>query len=69
MPSLAVQPRTLPELMAASGRTNWTKFLSRVLGPLLDVLLVEAIVLDTPRSPTQQYRPSEVGRQGLRGGM
>lgn len=64
----AVEPRTLPELMAPSGRTNRTKFRDQVLAPLLEAGLVEMTIPDKPRSPKQQYRTTDAGRQRLRGG-
>jgi ATP-dependent DNA helicase RecG len=62
---LTEEPRTLPELMAPSGRTNRTKFRDQVLAPLLDAGLVEMTVPDKPRSPKQQYRMTEAGRVAL----
>lgn len=62
---LAEDPRTLPELMAPSGRTNRTKFRDQVLAPLLGNGLVEMTVPDKPRSPKQQYRTTDAGRAAL----
>ena len=62
---LTEEPRTLPELMVPSGRTNRTKFRDQVLAPLLDAGLVEMTVPDKPRSPKQQYRMTEAGRAAL----
>jgi ATP-dependent DNA helicase RecG len=66
--ALAVEPRTLSELMAVSGRTNRTKFLNQVLGSLLEVGLVEMTIPDKTRSPNHQYQAIEVRWQRLRGG-
>lgn len=65
---LASESRTLPELMAPSGRTNRTKFRDQVLAPLLEAGLVEMTIPDKPRSPKQRYRITEAGRARLRGG-
>ncbi|MCC6747123.1 MAG: putative DNA binding domain-containing protein [Deltaproteobacteria bacterium] len=65
---LAAESRTLPELMAPSGRTNRTKFRDQVLAPLLEAGLVEMTIPDKPRSPKQRYRITEAGRARLRGG-
>jgi len=62
---LLEEPRTLPELMVPSGRTNRTKFREQVLAPLLDAGLVEMTVPDKPRSPNQQYRITAAGRAAL----
>ncbi len=62
---LAGEPRTLPELMAPSGRTNRTKFRNQVLAPLLDAGLVEMTIPGKPRSPKQQYRITKAGRAAL----
>lgn len=64
---LAAESRTLPELMAPSGRTNRTKFRDQVLAPLLEAGFVEMIIPDKPRSPKQRYRITEAGRDRLRG--
>lgn len=65
MLELAVESKTLPELMAASGRTNRTKFRDGVLAPLLGAGLVEMTIPDKPRSPKQQYRTTEAGQVAL----
>lgn len=62
---LTVEPRTLPELMAPSGRTNRTKFREQVLAPLLAAGLVEMTLPDKPRSPKQQYQITEAGRVAI----
>jgi ATP-dependent DNA helicase RecG len=62
---LAEEPKTLPELMVPSGRTNRTKFRDQILAPLLDAGLVEMTVPDKPRSPKQQYRTTVAGRAAL----
>lgn len=62
---IAVEPRTLPELMAPSGRSNRTKFRDQVLAPLLEAGLVEMTVPDKPRSPKQQYRITRAGRAAI----
>lgn len=65
MLEIAVEPRTLPELMAPSGRSNRTKFRDQVLAPLLEAGLVEMTVPDKPRSPKQQYRITRAGRAAI----
>lgn len=62
---LAVEPRTLPELMAPSGRTNRTKFRDQVLAPLLAARLIGMTIPEKPRSSRQQYRTTEAGRAAL----
>ena len=62
---LAVDSRTLPELMAPSGRTNRTKFRDQVLHPLLEARLLEMTLPDKPRSPKQQYRTTAAGKKLL----
>ncbi len=64
---LAVEPRTLPELMVPSGRSNRTKFRDQVLAPLLEAGLLERTIPDKPRSPNQRYRTTDAGRQRLLG--
>lgn len=59
------EERTLPELMAPSGRTNRTKFRDQVLAPLLEAGLVEMTIPDKPKSPKQRYRITEAGRKAL----
>lgn len=59
---LATEPRTLPDLMAPSGRTNRTKFRDQVVAPLLDAGLLEMTIPDKPRSSKQQYRITRAGR-------
>lgn len=59
---LATEPRTLPDLMAPSGRTNRTKFRDQVVAPLLDAGLLEMTIPDKPRSSKQQYRITHAGR-------
>jgi ATP-dependent DNA helicase RecG len=62
---LAEEPRTLPELMTPSGRTNRTKFRDQVLAPLLDAGLLEMTIPGKPRSPNQQYRTTAAGHRLL----
>jgi ATP-dependent DNA helicase RecG len=66
--ALAIESRTLPELMSPSGRTNRTKFRDQVLAPLIQAGLVEMTIPDKPRSPKQQYRVTEAGRRLVRDG-
>ncbi len=68
MLALAVDPRTPLKLTAASGRTNRSRFLNQVLGPLFETGLIEMTIPDKPRGPNQQYRMIEVGWRQLRGG-
>ncbi|MBU6284016.1 transcriptional regulator, partial [bacterium] len=63
----AWESKTLPELMAPSGRSNRTKFRDQVLAPLLDAGLVEMTIPTKPRSSRQRYRLTEAGRARLRG--
>lgn len=56
---------SIAELMQAVGRSNRTKFRTAVLVPLLKMGLVEMTQPDSPRSPTQQYRLTTLGKQVL----
>jgi len=65
---IATVPKSLPELMAPSGRTNRSKFREQVLAPLLEAGLLEMTIPDKPRSSKQQYRTTAAGSDLLRGG-
>lgn len=52
-------------LMQAVGRTNRTKFRDAVLTPLFELGLIEMTQPESPRSPTQKYRLTELGKQVL----
>ncbi|KPQ22772.1 MAG: putative transcriptional regulator containing an HTH domain and an uncharacterized domain shared wi [Halomonas sp. HL-48] len=62
---LCVEETPVMHLMQATGRSNRTKFREAVLNPLLDLRLIEMTQPDSPRSPTQKYRLTDLGRQVL----
>jgi ATP-dependent DNA helicase RecG len=62
---IAQPHRSVSELMTACGRTNRTKFRNQVLDPLLEMGLIEMTIPDKPRSPKQQYRTTQAGRNVL----
>ena len=62
---IAQPHRSVSELMTACGRTNRTKFRNQVLDPLLEMGLIEMTMPDKPRSPKQQYRTTQAGRNVL----
>ncbi len=62
---LALESRSIPELMASSGRTSRTKFRDQVMAPLLEAGLLEMTLPDKPRSSKQQYRITAAGRSAL----
>jgi ATP-dependent DNA helicase RecG len=51
--------------MSLSGRSDRTKFRAAVLQPLLDAGLIAMTEPDKPRSPRQQYRTTEKGRNRI----
>ncbi len=53
------------DLMAASGRSNRTKFRDRVLNPLLPAGLIEMTIPDKHTSRLQKYRLTDKGRVWL----
>lgn len=59
---VAQLPKTLAELMEASGRSDRTKFRHQVLRPLLDAGLLEMTVPEKPRSSNQKYRRTIAGK-------
>ena len=58
---------TLLVLMAASGRSDRTKYRHQVLNPLLSADLLEMTIPDKPTSSLQKYRLTEKGRAWLAG--
>lgn len=62
---VAGEPRALPELMAASGLKNKTRFRDQVVRFLLEAGLLEMTIPDKPRSPQQRYRTTAKGRRVL----
>lgn len=60
-----VEEAPIAHLMQATGRSNRTKFRAAVLNPLLDSGLIEMTQPDSPRSPTQKYRLTDLGKQVL----
>lgn len=57
--------KSLVELMAATGRTNRTKFRHQVLNPLLAEGLIEMTIPEKPTSRLQKYRLTAKGRDRL----
>ncbi|MEW5946012.1 MAG: Fic family protein [bacterium] len=57
--------KSTAELMAATGRSNRTKFRNQVLNPLIADGLVEMTLPDKPRSSNQKYRLTDAGRKFL----
>ncbi|HAV45335.1 MAG TPA: hypothetical protein DCX44_08615 [Halomonas sp.] len=60
-----VEEAPITRLMNVAGRSNRTKFRAAVLNPLLDSGLIEMTQPDSPRSPTQKYRLTALGKQIL----
>ncbi|MGP9764237.1 Fic family protein [Halomonas sp. AOP13-D3-9] len=60
-----VEEAPITHLMKVTGRSNRTKFRAAVLNPLLDLGLIEMTQPDSPRSPTQKYRLTDLGKQVL----
>ena len=60
-----VEEAPITLLMKVTGRSNRTKFRVAVLNPLLDSGLIEMTQPDSPRSPTQKYRLTDLGKQVL----
>ena len=60
-----VEEAPITLLMKVTGRSNRTKFRVAVLNPLLDSGLIEMTQPDSPRSPTQKYRSTDLGKQVL----
>lgn len=60
-----VEETSVTALMQVTGRSNRTKFRLAVLNPLLDLKLIEMTQPDSPRSPTQKYRLTDLGEQVL----
>ena len=60
-----IEEAPITHLMQVTGRSNRTKFRAVVLNPLLDLGLIEMTQPDSPRSPTQKYRLTELGKQVL----
>lgn len=60
-----IEEAPITHLMQVTGRSNRTKFRAVVLNPLLDLGLIEMTQPDSPRSPTQKYRLTDMGKQVL----
>ena len=52
----------LADLMAVANRSNRTKFRDQVINPLVKDGLLEMTDPDSPRSPQQKYRLTELGK-------
>jgi len=53
------------ELMKALKLKGRDNFLKKYMEPALNLGLIEMTQPDSPKSPTQKYRPTEAGKQML----
>jgi len=62
---LAMEEKSIGELMEHAGRANRTKFRDHVLRSLLDAEWLEMTIPEKPRSSKQRYRTTAAGRRAL----
>ena len=56
------QPTSVVELMQAAKQTNRTRFKKKYLDPLMKMGILAMTQPDSPRSPTQKYYLTELGK-------
>lgn len=56
------QPISVGELMKVAKQTNRTRFKKNYLDPLLNLGIIAMTQPDSPKSPTQKYYLTELGK-------